>query len=1219
MASRVGKIAKWTGISLGALIVLLVVGVFVLLSPPVLGPLVKKYAPKVIDAEVDFTRIEGFLLKDFPCITLKAENFSIIYPHDKYAQYYGDTALSVGDLGRGSEKDTFAFSRQIEVSLDLKALMHKDIIIPSAEGEGTRVFVHYFRDNSSNLDIFDGPPAPPSETEEEPQEPSEPTAEQEESKPWTFAIKHIHLRDHPFIVYADRALDDTCFLDFRAKEMLLDGHLAFEKWADIAVDFKADEFRYGMKVPGDTMSIVSDSFTLSHRDKGHDVRLVGGDFLYDSSTLGRAHFPLDMDNYLVMTDPPEGFPLDFQRLSGTAAGIDFDGRANFMFLDGKFDIDGAIALDRTPLTDLIAIAGDDYPALKDVESDGTLSLDVLAKGSYIYETGTLPDLSVNLRIPKSSLSYPGYVKKGNIQLAGNLVTDEKGNFNMALDTADLNIDGLHVKVGGHVYDLLGDDPRIRANGRFSTRVDSLLRFFPKEYGLSGYGSVWGNFAANTRMSQLDAIHYPDADINANVTMANLKLKDRVDSIDVFIPKGDFRLAVAGNKYDQSMKQGERVLALLGDIDSVWFNYADDIVVRGSSMKLAAQNGAKEKVGRFTPFMGFVMADRLIYSDSDSMRVRVRDTKNSFKMEPDPVFPMEPKFTVKSDNKGIMYSQSANRVALRNVSVLLGANKHDSAADTLRRRPPRTGNRQRPSWMTDEEFRKSDIDVSLDESTAAYIREWDASGQISIEKGIVATPFFPLRTRMGNLKANFDNDQIDIESLKVSSGNSDISASGTLKGLRRSLTSKGILRLDLALTSDKIDADELLAALNVGSSYTADSSIASAASNESLSDSEYQALVVTDTLDRADTSLDMIVIPANLWANVTVEGHEFIYKDLDVDWLSADIKMRQRTVQITNGIATSNMGDIYMEGFYSTHNRQDIRSGIDINMIDITAEDVIKLVPAIGEIEPMLLNFKGKLDCELAAVSDMDTTMSFKMPSLNGVMSITGKNLEINESEDFKEIAKTLFFRDKKKGQVKKMSVSGLVKDNSLQLYPFVLKIDRYTLALSGIQNFDESFKYHLSVLKSPLLVKFGVNFYGPDFDNWKFKLTKPKYRSTKVPVYTEEINTAIGELREAIHNVFETGDSHYDAARYLARLDNSDEEALSPEEIARLENMTAEENRNAEVLSNDAADESLGEEELIDLTGEDLDIATEKTKKECWLKRKIRECRERRALKKLLK
>lgn len=1214
MASRVGKIAKWTGISLGGLIVLLVAAVFIVLSPPVLGPLVRHYAPKIIDAEVDFTRISGSILKDFPRLTITAENFSIVYPHDKYAQYYGDTALSSGDLGRGAEKDTFAFSKQIEVSLDLQALLHKDIIIPSAEGEGTRVFVHYFRDNSSNLDIFDGPPAPPSETKEEP-EPQPEQAPEAEEKPWTFAIKHIHLKDHPFIVYADRALDDTLFLDFKAREMLLDGHLAFDKWADIAVDFRADDFVFGMKIPEDTLGIVADTFSLTHRDAGHDVRLHRSDFLYDSESLGRVHMPLELDSYLVMSDPPEGFPLDFQRFAGNASGIDFDGRVNLMFLDGKFDVDAALALDRTPLTQLVAIAGDDYPALKDLESDGTLSLDVTAKGSYIYETGALPDIDLSLRIPKSSLSYPGFVKKGNIQLAGNLATDQNGNFNMALDTADLNIDGLHVKVGGKVYDLLGDDPRIRANGRFSAKVDSLLRFLPAEYGLSGYGAVWGNFAANTRMSQLDAIHYPDADIDANVTLKSLKIRDSADSIDVFIPDANFKLAVAGNKYDTSMKQGERVLALLGDIDSVDFTYADDIVVRGKSLKLAAQNGAKEKKGRFTPFMGLLIADRITYADSDSMRVRVRETRNSFKMEPDPVFPTEPKFTVKSDNGGVMYSQSANRVGLRNVSVLLGANKHDSAADTLRRRPPRDRNRERPSWLTDEEFRKSDIDVSVDESLAGYIRNWDATGQISVERGFLATPFFPLRTRMSGLQANFDNDKIDIESLKVTSGESDLSAKGTLKGLRRSLTGRGVLNLDLNLTSDKIDADELLAALNVGQSYTAPTDMASAASNESLSDSEYQSLVLVDTLDRVEGSLDMVVIPANLRANVTIEGHEFLYKDLNVDWLSADIKMRQRTVQITNGIATSNMGDIYLEGFYSTHNREDIRGGMDINMIDITAEDVIKLVPAIGEIEPMLLNFKGKLDCELAAVSDLDTAMSFVMPTLNGVMSITGKNLEINESPEFKDIAKTLFFRDKEKGKVKKMSVSGLVKDNALQLYPFVLKIDRYTLALSGVQHFDESFKYHLSVLKSPLLVKFGVNFYGPDFDNWKFKLTKPKYRSTKVPVHTEEINTAIGELQKTIHNVFET-DGAYDAGRFLVKVDNSDEEALSAEEIAKLENLTAEENRNALAISGEAADESLGEEELIDLTGEDLDIPKEK--KECWLKRKIRECRERRALKKRL-
>ena len=103
-----------------------------------------------------------------------------------------------------------------------------------------------------------------------------------------------------------------------------------------------------------------------------------------------------------------------------------------------------------------------------------------------------------------------------------------------------------------------------------------------------------------------------------------------------------------------------------------------------------------------------------------------------------------------------------------------------------------------------------------------------------------------------------------------------------------------------------------------------------------------------------------------------------------------------------------------------------------------------------------------------------------------------------------------------------MSVSGLISDNKLEIFPFVLKIDRYTLAMSGMQNFDQTFKYHVSVLKSPIPFRFGINIFG-NFDNWKYRIGKAKYKSTNVPVFTAQIDTLQMNLVSSIHNIFTKG------------------------------------------------------------------------------------------------
>jgi hypothetical protein len=84
-------------------------------------------------------------------------------------------------------------------------------------------------------------------------------------------------------------------------------------------------------------------------------------------------------------------------------------------------------------------------------------------------------------------------------------------------------------------------------------------------------------------------------------------------------------------------------------------------------------------------------------------------------------------------------------------------------------------------------------------------------------------------------------------------------------------------------------------------------------------------------------------------------------------------------------------------------------------------------------------------------------------------------------------------------------------------------VDRYQLAASGIQNLDRKFDYHISVLRSPLLVRFGLNAWGQDFDDVHYGLGKARYPNAQVPVYSKQLDTVQYSLVAAIHNVFELG------------------------------------------------------------------------------------------------
>ena len=267
---------------------------------------------------------------------------------------------------------------------------------------------------------------------------------------------------------------------------------------------------------------------------------------------------------------------------------------------------------------------------------------------------------------------------------------------------------------------------------------------------------------------------------------------------------------------------------------------------------------------------------------------------------------------------------------------------------------------------------------------------------------------------------------------------------------------------------------------------------------------------------------LIVIPSNLTAKVGVQAGTIRYSDLETSFVSTDLEMKERCLQMTNTFAMTNMGEVFLEGFYSTRTKKDLTAGFDLMLSNITAEKVIQLFPAVDSIIPMLKAFKGLLDCEIAATSAIDTSMNIVLPSLSGMVKIDGKNLSLSESEDLDKLRKTLRFKDRDSSYIDRMSVRGIVKENQLEVFPFILNVDRYTLALNGLQGFDQRFKYHVAAIKSPIPFRFGVNL-GGTFSDWRWKLGKAKYKSVKIPLFDDEIDGLRVNLVSSIHNIFDRG------------------------------------------------------------------------------------------------
>ena len=1117
------KVIRNILIGLLAGVLLLLVVFQVVMRPAVLTGLVNKVAADYVEGQVNFDQVKAHLIKSFPYVHLEAQNFSITYPHERYARFdslYPDPGrrFNLMKAGYGDGADTLASFRGLDLWLNYMAFVNKgEIHVHKVELTRPRIFAHYFDSTAANWDIL----------------PIGKDTSKKEKKPLpTIKLNQIRLLDRPLIVFTDPL--DTLHGLFTLRRLTAEGKLNTDELEEAQLSLNIDSLFVSGRLPSDTLSFRIDHLKTQGGKRRVQIEAEATARLRTNS-FGRVALTIGLKADSTFPEAGEGeMAADIHLLSLRLSALEIQGSGQLLKkADGTVEMDVQAATQDCPVGDLINEYKKNLKFLRKIDTDAHLSMEASAIGTY--GKGQMPIVSAHVSIPKATLDYEGVGRKGQIALDGTVTTDQDLRMDAEVGNLLVDILGARLKLKGSVEDLLGKDPLLNVSGTARARVDSLTQAFAAERGIRGTGTVDAKLNGRARVSQLNMVRIGAASINCQLTAKDLSIEDQPDELQAFLPVLNATLATKGNQIDGNIRKGARVLALEAAMDSVNLQYRD-MFIRGRNLDLKAQNSADILKGgkELTPLMGILKVGGLRMKDEDGVSIGLRDNVERFRIAPATEERPTPRLSVISQSGGLILRQGANMYGLRDLKLDLAAARRGSVQTSARRNHildslqrvypgvPRDSlfamARQSRDRVQDA-FAASDIHVSIGSSLRKYVREWNIEGKLDLGSGRMVMPAFPLKTGLSEVKGSFNNDELELDNITLKAGESDLSAYAHLTGLRRLLLGRGRsqLKLKADVRSNYIDANELLRAYAYYTTYEPPRELLAGSSDAAVEKAVEEAELPDSTGSK------LIVIPSNLDVDFSLESTGIKYDSLLVSWAAADVAMRDRTLQITNALAASNMGDIFFEGFYATRSKEDIKAGFDLNLVNITAEKVITLFPAVDTLMPMLTTFGGLLDCELAATSDIDTTMNLVLPSIDGIMKISGKDLSLKDSEEFTKLANLLMFRDRKKAHVDNMSVTGVVQDNVLEVFPFVLDVDRYIFAASGHQSLSSDFNYHISVIKSPLLLKFGVNAWGPDFGHVHYGLSSPKYRSVNVPVYTKQLDTAQYNLVAAIHNIFELG------------------------------------------------------------------------------------------------
>jgi len=353
------------------------------------------------------------------------------------------------------------------------------------------------------------------------------------------------------------------------------------------------------------------------------------------------------------------------------------------------------------------------------------------------------------------------------------------------------------------------------------------------------------------------------------------------------------------------------------------------------------------------------------------------------------------------------------------------------------------------------------------------------------------------------------------------GKSDIRLTGSITNLTRAFFKKEELKAELTVQSKMINCNQLMRALDMGTAYMNKVERGYQESIATEEDDMDKLAVVSDTVGYEGNS-SVFVVPSGIDFTFRTDIDQMIFGKLLMDSIHGEMVMKNQCIEVSDLKLRSSAANMDATLIYKATDTLQAYTGFALKMHEIRIDSLVRVIPSLDTLFPMLKSFEGVVDFHISAESWLDSTFMIDLPTLRAAAYLDGHNLVLMDGETFAEISKMLMFKNKKRNMIDSISVDLLVKDGVIEIFPFLLEMDRYKVAVGGEHNIDMTFKYHVSLLKSPIPFRAGVDISG-SLEKMKFRITKAKYKDLFIPSRKAKVDSAQLNLRQRIRTLLREG------------------------------------------------------------------------------------------------
>lgn len=1078
--NRTRKILKRTLLTLLAIVVVLCAAIGIILNtvvtPKRITPVLISLANDYLNADVQCESVDITFFSTFPDLGIKLNNGYIV-----------NTMQTEADsIWQSSAQDTLLIFREGLVSLDPTALLFgKKIVVHKFSIEDADIYGFVNTDGKANWDIVK-PSIDESATEEE-----------TSSELPEFDINDIRLTNIR-ITYDDLQQDMFVSLD-----------------------------SIGMRLSG-KMSKENANLNLGFRTSGITT-------LYQGQSFSTA-LPFSIRTKLQTDRVARNITIDRGAVSVGILQLRTQGKITKGELPETADIDLEFSLNASSLADVLDMVP---PQVSDIVSRLTAGGSIESDGKLTGQIGKdqYPQLSLSVKLNDGSIASrrakdKPFLNSINIDFSTFIDIMGKQPSSLKLNKLEIQSSSSKLSAKGNFEDIF-NTAAIEASAKANIDFTRMSRHFTDLEEMKMGGMIDFDISAKCLLGDILTANLGKINANGTANIRDITLSNMKENFSFFATNANLRF---GSNTQDSVR-GRLLESLLRgslSLDSMNINWKDEIKANAGKMSARFSTSEPKDTNSIAPVLTNVRAENLRIDMSDTVRIRALHTSASLRLQPSKENASLPEIsarialdtlggrmastvsTIRNANLNLKLSRvqpRAGRQRLRVQQDSIGTAVQGDSTVVTRRRNTAMTRAQRDSLRQIQINPETNLSFQLEsQETRELLRKWNVSGSFGCTSMRLRTPFFPLPIRVTESQMQFTTDNLKVEKAGMEIGSSAFNLSGDIEGIRRALLFNGKVTAKMDLTADSLDFNQLIKAAVAGSEYMNKSTLEKDSISELVLDESKALPIDVDTIQSG-----IFVVPRNLDIEFNSRIRNARFSDINVQNVRGRIILRDQAIQLPRLSIRSNIGSTNMTMVYKAADSKGAHVGLDLEINRMDIKELIEAFPMMDELTPMLRSFEGVVDCDMTAVTELDSAMNVLLPQTSASCHVRGKNMVLLDGETFSEISKMLRFKNKNRNQIDSISVEMILEDEKLLIFPFQVSLDRYNVAVGGVQNLDLTFDYHITVLKSPLPFKLGLNIRG-DMDNMKIRLAKAKYKDLFTVARQEDLTNTVINVRQEMGN-----------------------------------------------------------------------------------------------------